>query len=159
MSLSADTTNTATVTGTHSAGGTVNGQDTVTVEVEPGLGLTKTAEKETLAPGQTAVYNYVVTKARTGDVSLSKADDVAIEDDRCQPVRYVGGDSNFDGRIDFGESWSFTCSMVLNQTTTNKAIAKGTLPGGSAEVWSAEVEETVEVGNFMVYLPMVLKAR
>lgn len=42
-------------------------------------------------------------------------------DTKCSPVVFGGGDSNNNQVLDVGEVWSWTCSAVVNATTTNTA--------------------------------------
>lgn len=128
--VSASITNTATVTGTDSLGGTVTAQDSAQVDViDPGLQVTKTASAAQVYEGETVTFTYTVVN--TGDVPLAT---VTATDDRCALVVYVGGDLNTDFRLDLSETWTFTCSAALTQTTTNTITVTGQDPlGGSAE--------------------------
>ena len=43
----------------------------------------------------------------------------SITDDKCGTPTYVSGDTNVDNKIDLKETWTYTCSQVLQETTTN----------------------------------------
>jgi uncharacterized repeat protein (TIGR01451 family) len=78
---------------------------------------------ETVEPGTEVTYTYEVKN--TGNVPLS---DVAVKDQvmgsdnvACEPVAYQSSDGNDDDILDPGETWTFTCTTVLQGTTTNQA--------------------------------------
>ena len=120
--LDADTTNTATVTGTHSLNGTVSDEDTLFVNViNPGIAIDKMTDAVHINAGDTVVYTYTVTNP--GDDPLSS---VNVSDDKCSPVTLLGGDNNGNYQLDPGETWTYTCSMTLDADTTNTATATGT---------------------------------
>jgi hypothetical protein len=66
-----------------------------------------------------------------------------VTDDQCAPVDFVDGDDNDNGLLENGETWNYTCSMELEETTTNTACAAGDFIGGGSDSACAEV--TVEV--------------
>jgi hypothetical protein len=51
-----------------------------------------------------------------------------VTDNKCSPVTYVSGDTDGDGRVDPGETWTFKCKYKVTQnpntTLTNKATVK-----------------------------------
>ena len=123
--LTQDTTNTATVTGDPSdANGNaypnlppVSDQDSASVNViNPALAIKKTPSATLVNPGTNVTYTYEVTNP--GDDPLAN---VVVTDNTCSPVTYVSGDSNNNNKLDPGEKWVYTCSMVLNSDTTNIA--------------------------------------
>lgn len=48
-----------------------------------------------------------------------------VKDDKCSDVKYVSGDTNNNGRLSVGESWTYTCTKMVSQTETNTATAHG----------------------------------
>ena len=46
---------------------------------------------------------------------------VAVTDDKCSPLAFVGGDTNSDRKLDASETWTYTCTTALTSTTTNTA--------------------------------------
>jgi len=122
MALSQDTTNIVTATGEDALGQPVP-QDQSSADVvviHPAIHLVKSVDKTVILSGETVAYTYEVTNP--GDDPL---DNVAVSDDACSPVTYQSGDANNDGLLQPGEVWTFTCSMALNNDTTNTATATG----------------------------------
>ena len=75
--------------------------------------------------GGEVTYTYRVRN--TGDVPLAGVAE-RIADDTCSPVEYVSGDTDGDGLLDTpnsifedaaNETWIFTCTTNLDETTTN----------------------------------------
>jgi uncharacterized repeat protein (TIGR01451 family) len=120
--ISVDTTNTAEARGTDSASGTVTYTDTAFVDVvNPDIGIVKTADPTVVYANDGVTYTYTVTNP--GDDPLSN---VSVSDDRCNPVTFVGGDTNYDGLLDLSETWTYTCSTTISVDTINTAEARGT---------------------------------
>jgi hypothetical protein len=110
--LYSTTTNTATVTGISEAGVQVSdtGTETVTVTpVNPTVTITKQADKNIVAAGDTVVYSYAVEN--TGGVQVTQ---VTVTDDQCSPVTGPQGSA-----LAAGATANFGCTQVLTQTTTN----------------------------------------
>jgi hypothetical protein len=115
-----DTTNTAWVTGTDSAGGTVTGTATARVDVvAPAIDLEKTADATIVPVSQTVLYTILVSN--TGDVPLDVG---PVADNRCGPVLGPdpAGDVNTNGLLDPGEIWTYECSAVIVTDTVNTAL-------------------------------------
>lgn len=137
QALTEDTTNVATVVGTDPDGDTVDDTDDAFVDViNPGIAIDKSANVTTATLGDTIVYTYEVTN--TGDDPLA---DVAVTDDKCAPVTFVGGDDDGDELLDVAETWTFTCTDVADESPslTNVAVVVGS-PTVGPEV---ENEDTV----------------
>jgi len=64
-------------------------------------------------------YTYEVTA--TGDEDLKN---VSVEDDTCFDPAYVSGDDG-DNILELGETWIYTCSTSLYDTTTNTVDVAG----------------------------------
>jgi uncharacterized repeat protein (TIGR01451 family) len=106
----------------------VTATDTAAVNtVEPGLRLTKTVDQNVVFPGTDVTYTYEATN--TGDTDLRNDTGNAgwVADDACTPVEPVpatgdnAGDTNGDGLLNPGETWSFTCTATINRVTLNIA--------------------------------------
>ncbi len=124
--VNTDIVNTATVTGTDSAGGTVSAQATASVDViSPDISIVKTADPTVIYTGQTVTYTYIVTNP--GENPLSS---VSVRDDKCAAVIRVGGDTNSDDLLDVDETWTYRCITTLDEDTTNTATATGTNSAG-----------------------------
>ncbi len=97
----------------------VNGQD---ADVAPG---------PTLVAGSTAAFTYIITNP--GNVPLSS---LIVKDNNGTPgnaaddfnATYTTGDTNSNGQLDVGETWTFTASRTVvagQYTTTGTATAVG----------------------------------
>jgi hypothetical protein len=65
-----------------------------------------------------------------------------IADDTCSPVTYVSGDEDLDGLLDtvnsifedvLDETWTFTCTTTISETTTNVVMVQGSPTGPDGE--------------------------
>jgi hypothetical protein len=78
---------------------------------------------------QNVVYTYVVRNDSTTPVPMNN---VTVSDDKCANPTYVAGD-NGDGLLSNGESWTFSCTSLLQAagvyTNTASACANSTVPG------------------------------
>ncbi|MDN4471957.1 DUF7507 domain-containing protein [Demequina zhanjiangensis] len=140
-------TNTATATGDPVTPGSgedeaVTDEDEATVEViDSGIAIEKTADPLIVRPGGAVTYTYEVTLAEGTVESLNA---VSVTDDRCAPVEGpTAGDTNGDSVLDDGETWIFTCTTTLDETTTNIAEASGTDRLGN--LVTDDAEATVDV--------------
>jgi len=116
--LLTDTTNIATVTALDPLSSTVTAQDDAFVAVRASaIDIVKVASSSWITRGTTVVYTYTVTNG--GDDPLRQ---VTLVDDKCSPVTYLTGDANSDAILDLTEIWTYHCSAVLTQTTTNVAV-------------------------------------
>jgi uncharacterized membrane protein len=142
VALTEDTTNTGTVTADDSNGDPVSDFDTETVNViNPAVGIVKTADDLIATNGQTVTYGYAVTNP--GDDPLSN---VGVTDDKCvESGGFNVGDTNTDGLLDPGESWSFECSVALTEDTTNTGTV--TADDSNGDPVSDFDTETVNVIN------------
>lgn len=145
--VDAPTTNIAVVGGVGGTGPTfptpipvpVVDIDTAFVQTfAPGIDVVKTADPRRVVESGEVTYTYEVTN--TGDVPLAGVAD-RITDDTCSPVTYVEGDLDNDGLLDSprsifedsaDETWVFTCTTTVSETTTNTVTVPGTPtdPGG-----------------------------
>ncbi|MGD9999060.1 MAG: SdrD B-like domain-containing protein, partial [Ilumatobacteraceae bacterium] len=62
----------------------------------------------TARKGSTVTYLYAVTNAGPASVRPKLADN------KCSNVRYVRGDADKDGRVDPGETWTYTCRYTVS---------------------------------------------
>lgn len=140
--LSSDTVNTATASAKDDEGNTATDTDTATVDViDPRIAIDKVANPTSANPGDTVVYGYTVTNP--GDQPLT---DVKVVDDKCSPVTFVGGDTDGDSKLDTGESWTYTCSVVVgtgSASVTN--IGTATAKDSTGATVSASDSETISI--------------
>ncbi len=107
----------------------------------PQIGITKTPSVSQLpAGGGEVTYTYDVTNSNS-DAPLSN---VGVVDDKCSPVTYSSGDANQDQKLQSSETWVFTCTTTLTDTTTNVATASGEFDNQS---FTAKDQATVEVAE------------
>ncbi len=113
---------------------------TVVLTPHPAIHVVKSASTNSLPfPGGSVTYTYAVTN--TGNVPLSN---VTLTDDKCDAVAFLGGDTNSDNKLDLTETWSYSCTMSITETTTNIATATGQF--GETTV-SDQDTQTVVVGS------------
>ncbi len=127
--LSETHTNTVTATGwANGISATDIASATVVVGadvVPPLIHVTKIPYPFTLPAGGASV-TYTYTMTNPGIVALSN---VQLNDDKCDPIAFESGDTNDDSRLDVTETWTYTCSMNLTETTLNTAVASGEANG------------------------------
>ena len=95
--------------------------DDIAALVPPLIHVTKVPSPLSLPSGPGLVtYTYMVSNP--GTVAMTN---VMLTDDKCTLANYVLGDTNSDFKLDTNETWTYQCSMLLMQTTTNTATATG----------------------------------
>jgi uncharacterized repeat protein (TIGR01451 family) len=106
-------TNTATVSGRDRDNETVSatGSDTVNIEFSPTLRITKSGPA-TAIRGQKVTYTFAVSHFG-GDGS--PVNSVGVNDNVAGPATYAGGD-NGNGRLEMGETWTYTASYTIPPT-------------------------------------------
>lgn len=166
QSLTQDTTNTATAEAFDSKGAKLTATATATVDViDPSITLVKTANEDKVVSGDTVVYTYQVTN--DGDVVLTN---VVVGDDTCTAITGPTGNTG-TANLDPAETWTYTCSQALTQSTTNTATATASHPAGGTvtDTDTATVEvihpsitltksassESVEPGDIVLYTYLV----
>jgi uncharacterized repeat protein (TIGR01451 family) len=125
--VTADFTNTATVTGTPPTGPPVSDSDTADVTVQgPSIAVTKDPPTQWVLSGGTAIFT--IRADNTGNVDLSN---VTVSDvPPCDTLTGPVGDDN-DGVLQPTETWSWTCTVVnVTAGFTNTATVTGTPPTG-----------------------------
>ena len=89
----------------------------------PLIGISSVPDPLALPSGPGSVtYNYAV-KNFLQEAPLTN---VQVSDDNCSPAKFVGGDDNGDGKLDFSETWRYSCTTKLSVTTQSIATAIGT---------------------------------
>jgi uncharacterized repeat protein (TIGR01451 family) len=127
--LTKTTTNTVTATGwANGISATDVALATVVVgapTVPPLIHVTKVPNPLVLPAGG-GMVTYTEKITTPGTVALSN---VQLTDDKCAPMKFISGDTNSDSKLDPTETWTYTCSTNLTQTTTNTAVATGEANG------------------------------
>jgi hypothetical protein len=141
---------TFTTAGMFTDNATANGTDTVTTLAaptetasasvtvrHPHTVLTKSASPPSGAFPLPVTFTYHEQNDGTDPISA-----VALSDDTCTPLAFGGGDTNSNGVLDPGETWTYTCAHTYNQpgTLVNHAKATGTdtIDGLAAPVENAQ---------------------
>jgi uncharacterized repeat protein (TIGR01451 family) len=96
--------------------------------VPPLIHITKVPSPLTLSAGG-GMVTYTNKVTNPGTVALSN---VLVTDDKCDSVEYISGDTNDDSKLDTAETWTYTCSDDLSETTTNTVVATGEANGITA---------------------------
>lgn len=101
---------------------TISAQTSPSVLYIPLIGLTAVPSPLALPNGEGRVtYKYAV-KNFLNELPINN---VSIIDDTCLPVNYSEGDDNNNNLLDANETWRYTCSTILSQTTQSKATVTG----------------------------------
>lgn len=107
----------------------------------PLIGITSVPDPLALPKGAGSVtYNYAV-KNFLKEIPLTN---VRVVDTKCPSVRFVEGDDNHDGKLDTSETWRYSCTVTLAQTTQSIATATGVANGLTA---THKAYTTVVVGS------------
>ncbi len=149
MSITQTTTNTALASGTANGQNTqATAQATVSVAVSgaPAIAVSKSASPSSLPSGGGAVvYTFSITNPGTAALSS-----VTVTDDKCSPLTRTGGDTNNNNILETNETWIYTCSASVLQTTTDTATARGTSGNQTAQ---SSAQATVTVAQAPVAAP------
>jgi hypothetical protein len=107
----------------------------------PLVGLTVVPVPLALPNGAGSVtYKYAV-KNFVSEVGLTN---IQVVDDKCSPIKFVTGDDNGNLKLDYNETWRYTCTTKLSQTTHSVATVTGHANSISAK---HEAYATVVVGS------------
>ena len=97
-----------------------NSASASTLVARPAISVDKSASAQMVHSGDRVTYTVVVSN--TGSVPLAQ---VAVADDRCQPLTFLDGDTNGNLLLESGERWRYRCVGTLSANTTNTATASG----------------------------------
>lgn len=98
-------------------------QTSASVLYVPLIGITSVPEPLALPNGAGRVtYKYAV-KNFLSEIDLT---DIRVVDDTCSPVKFAEGDDDGDDRLDYSETWRYTCTTKLSKTTQSTSQATGT---------------------------------
>lgn len=116
-------------------------QQSESVLYVPLIGISSVPRPLALPDGPGKVtYDYAV-KNFLSEVSLS---DVNVTDDKCSPVKFVEGDDNRNSKLEYAETWRYSCTATIYETTQSIATAIGTANGLPA---AHKAYATVVVGS------------
>ncbi|MDQ1280443.1 MAG: hypothetical protein QG670_1706 [Thermoproteota archaeon] len=119
--------NTATASG-YVNGNLVSAFDEYSLDVlySPVLLVTKTGPASA-AVGTTATYSITVAHAPSSDGSDVSA--VSVIDNVAGVAAYVSGDTNFDNKLNAGETWTYTVSYLIPVNAPNPLVNAATASG------------------------------
>ncbi len=86
----------------------------------PAISITTTPNPSALSGPGFVTYTYLVQN--TGAITIT---DVKVTDNSCYLVSFVAGDVNNDSKLDTNEKWTYHCTTLISQTTTNLANVAG----------------------------------
>lgn len=110
-------------------GNTVFAQESPSAIYVPLIGITSVPDPLALPKGPGEVtYNYAV-KNFLSEYALTN---VQVTDNVCSPVKFVEGDDNNDGKLDYSETWRYSCTTTLSTTTQSVATVTGVANGLTA---------------------------
>lgn len=108
----------------------------------PSIGVTVVPSPSALPRGAGDVtYKYAV-KNFSKEIPLSN---IELTDNRCTPVKFIEGDDNDDSKLDFKETWRYTCKTKVYATTQNAAKVTGVFEDVTV---SHKSYSTVVVGSY-----------
>lgn len=88
----------------------------------PLIGITSVPEPLALPDGPGNVtYRYAV-KNFLEELSLTN---IQVVDDKCTPVKFIEGDDNGNSKLDSSETWRYSCTVKVSETTQSIATAIG----------------------------------
>jgi len=115
--------------------------------IVPLIGILDVPTPLALATGPGPVtYNYTVWNVG-GAAPLTG---VTVTDDKCSPVKYLSGDTNGNGQLELNESWKYSCTTTIPNTTMDTAVATGHTGNQTAV---ATAIATVVVGKTSTTVP------
>jgi LPXTG-motif cell wall-anchored protein len=89
----------------------------------PLIGISSVPDPLALPGGPGNVTYHYAVKNFLQEYPLTN---VHVTDDKCSPVTFAEGDDNGDGKLDYTETWRYTCTIKLSETTQSIATAIGT---------------------------------
>lgn len=98
-------------------------EDSANVFYVPLIGITSVPDPLALPEGAGDVTYYYAVKNFLKEAPLTG---VTVLDDHCSPVLFLEGDDNGDSKLDYSETWRYSCTTKLSETTQSIATATGT---------------------------------
>lgn len=89
----------------------------------PLIGISSVPDPLVLPKGPGDVTYHYAVKNFLSEAPLT---DVQVTDNNCNPATFIEGDDNNDGKLDYSETWRYTCTTKLSVTTQSIATAIGT---------------------------------
>lgn len=98
-------------------------QDSPSVLYVPLIGISSVPKPLALPNGPGNVTYHYAVKNFLSEVPLTG---IQVTDDKCSPVKFIEGDDNHDSKLDYSETWRYSCTIKLPVTTQSIATAIGT---------------------------------
>ncbi len=95
----------------------------------PLIGITSVPDPLALPKGTGNVTYHYAVKNFLQELPLS---DVQVVDSKCVNIKFVEGDDNGNSQLDFNETWRYTCTTEISETTQSIATVTGTTNGITA---------------------------
>lgn len=100
----------------------INAQDNQSVLYVPLIGITSVPKPLALPMGAGNVTYYYAVKNFLSEVPLTN---ITVVDNKCGPVVFNEGDDNGNSKLDFNETWRFSCTTQLLETSQSIATVTG----------------------------------
>lgn len=97
-------------------------QDSPNVLYVPLIGITSVPDPLALPGGPGNVTYHYAVKNFIEELPLSN---IQVIDDKCGSVKFVEGDDNSNSKLDYSETWRYTCTTKLSTTIQSTATATG----------------------------------
>jgi hypothetical protein len=111
------------------------------------IAIEKTADRQTVYPGDTVVYYYKVTNTGSGALS-----DISVADNKIGEPTFTGGDTNANQLLDESETWMFNGTYLVKAGesgfVTNLASVSATGPDKNKIM--ASTEASVKIADIVI---------
>lgn len=107
----------------------------------PLIGITSVPDPLALPEGPGNVTYHYAVKNFLEELSLTN---IQVTDDKCASVQFVEGDDNGNAKLDSDETWRYTCTVEVSETTQSVATVTGTVNDTTA---THKAYTTVAVGS------------
>ena len=88
----------------------------------PLIGITSVPDPLALPKGPADVTYHYAVKNFLPEFPLAN---IQVVDDQCSEIKFVEGDDNDNSWLDYNETWRYTCTVRLSETTQSVATAIG----------------------------------
>lgn len=116
-------------------------QGTQSLLYVPLVGISLVPEPFTLPEGGGKVTYHYAVKNFLPEVPMTN---IRVTDDACGPVVFIEGDDNGNAKLEYSETWRYTCVTRLSQTTESTALVTG---GAGDIIATHNAYATVVVGG------------
>src|SRR5436309_2808256 len=108
-------TNTATASATDDEGDSTSAQASATIsysDVTPSVSISKSAAPTSVSEGGVGSQSVTYTRSEERRVGKECSSLTVVVPDRDSTTIYESGDSNNDGKLDKGETWTYTLTTT-----------------------------------------------